>query len=173
MTGTAADTDLPRPHLRDDGRATLHGTAVAREGRGLLVLGPSGAGKSGLAAETLLMGAQLVADDLLLLEARDAMLWVSAPNATADDGLEATGHGASPYRTMELRGIGIVPVPAGGAVAVYGALALGPSAGRLPTAEDLTVLGLRIPLIRHPAMAGLAAKALLWLAATAPITAPR
>ena len=41
----------------------LHASAVALEGRGLLLMGASGRGKSALALELMAMGADLVADD--------------------------------------------------------------------------------------------------------------
>lgn len=168
--------DLPRPHLRSDGRATLHGTAVEREGRGVVLLGPSGAGKSGLAAEMMLLGARLVVDDLLLLERRSGAVWVT--------GLGGAGGGRDPVapgrgargalrRPMELRGIGPVDVPATDAVRVHGAVLLAASEERLPEADAMTLLGHHIPLVRHPARAGAAAKILLWLASDATITAPR
>lgn len=172
----ADETDLPRPHPRSDGRATLHGTAVERAGRALVLLGPSGAGKSGLAAEMLLLGARLVADDLLLLERREGSLRVSGPDAgeaanAAGEGWDPRANGA--MRPMELRGIGVVRVPATAAAPVCGAVLLSPCPERLPEAENMTLLGVGIPLTRHPARAGAAAKLLLWLAALPVITAPR
>lgn len=44
-----------------------HATAVAINGSGLLIVGPSGCGKSGLALQLMAFGAQLVADDQVLL----------------------------------------------------------------------------------------------------------
>ena len=41
----------------------LHGSCVAVEGRGVLIVGPSGAGKSSLALALMALGAELVADD--------------------------------------------------------------------------------------------------------------
>lgn len=169
-------TDLPRPHLRRDGRATLHGTAVERGGRGLLLLGPSGAGKSGLAAEMLMLGARLVADDLLLLEACEGAVWVTAPDAGSDGEPACTDGDARPgpaTRPVELRGIGLVEVPATDAAPVRGAVLLAASEERLPEADTMALLGHRIPLVRHPARPGAAAKSLLWLASGAGITASR
>ncbi len=166
---------LPRPHLRRDGRATMHGTAVERGGRGLLLLGPSGAGKSGLAAEMLLLGARLVVDDLLLLEAHEGALWVTGPDAARDDGAGGDDPGGRvdpAMRKLELRGIGLVEVPTTGAAAVRGAVLLAASGARLPDVDTMTLLGRRIPLVRHPARAGAAAKILLWLASGPAITAP-
>lgn len=46
--------------------AHIHGTAVAIDGRGLLLIGPSGAGKSDLALRLMEDGAALVGDDALV-----------------------------------------------------------------------------------------------------------
>ncbi len=165
---------LPREHLRRDGRATLHGTAIVREERGLLLLGPSGSGKSALAAEMLLLGAQLVADDLLLLERIAGGLSVSGVESvrgvkTVEGASQVIGHG----RPMELRGIGIVPVPSVPAAPVCGVLLIAPPTARLPEAESVTLSGVRVPMVRQPAGWGTAAKVLLWLAATLRITDAR
>ena len=165
---------------------------MARDGRGLLLLGPSGAGKSGLAAEMLMLGATLVADDLLVLDVVEEMLCVSGlEDVEADPSGRAVGGGrqrqgeerraagapgeAGPdfRRPMELRGIGIVQVAAIRSAPVRGAVSIGPSPGRLPQAEWMELLDRRVPLVRHPAGTGLAAKALLWLASLPPITPAR
>lgn len=73
---------------------SLHATAVAHRGAGLLFVGPSGSGKSRLAAEMLLHDAQLVADDRVNLTVESGML-VARP---------AVG-----YETLlELRHLGII-----------------------------------------------------------------
>lgn len=59
----------------------LHATAVARSGRGLLILGASGAGKSALALDLMSRGAQLVADDRTCLGRRGAALIAWSPPA--------------------------------------------------------------------------------------------
>ena len=71
----------------------LHGTCVARDGAGVLLLGPPGAGKSDLAFRLLARGFQLVADDQVLIE----HVIASAPVPLA--GL------------LEVRGLGILRVP--------------------------------------------------------------
>lgn len=71
----------------------VHGTCVARDGAGVLLLGPSGAGKSDLALRLLTRGFELVADDRVLIEDGAA----SAPASLA--GL------------IEVRGLGILRVP--------------------------------------------------------------
>jgi serine kinase of HPr protein (carbohydrate metabolism regulator) len=46
----------------------VHGSAVAIDGNGLLLLGPSGSGKSDLALRLIDRGAKLICDDILLIE---------------------------------------------------------------------------------------------------------
>ena len=83
----------------------LHGTAIALGRRAVLIRGPSGAGKSDLALRCLAVAPGgliataplLVADDQVLVCARDGRLMVRAP---------ATLEGL-----LEVRGIGIVRLP--------------------------------------------------------------
>ena len=75
----------------------VHGTCVAMDNIGCLLLGPSGSGKSDLALRLVLdHGATLVADDQVAVELRKDKL-VAAPPATLA-GL------------IEVRGLGIVPM---------------------------------------------------------------
>jgi HPr kinase/phosphorylase len=57
----------------------LHASAVALHGVGVLITGGSGAGKSSLVAAMLCRGAQLIADDQVVLQAQDGCLFASAP----------------------------------------------------------------------------------------------
>lgn len=75
----------------------IHGTCVAVEGRGALLRGPSGSGKSDLALRLIERGAQLIADDQVILEADGASVRASAAPRL---------HGK-----LEVRGIGILDVP--------------------------------------------------------------
>jgi serine kinase of HPr protein (carbohydrate metabolism regulator) len=83
--------------------ANIHGTAIVVGGTGLLFLGPSGAGKTSLAflclaaAKPLGLSAALVADDRVLISARDHHVSAECPPSIA--GL------------MEIRGTGIVRMP--------------------------------------------------------------
>jgi HPr kinase/phosphorylase len=72
---------------------TLHASAAARDGAGVLLLGPPGAGKSDLLLRLLHHGFSLVADDRVVLRGSHA----SAPPALA--GL------------LEVRGLGIFRLP--------------------------------------------------------------
>lgn len=75
----------------------LHATCIAIDGRGVLLRGASGAGKSDLALRLIDQGADLVADDQVDLFDVDGVLRAAAPAAIAG--------------RMEVRGIGVVPMP--------------------------------------------------------------
>ena len=64
---------------------------------GVLLLGESGSGKSDVALRLIAMGAKLISDDQTALFAREGDLYAEAPPSL-------TG-------LMEIRGVGIVPVP--------------------------------------------------------------
>lgn len=72
----------------------LHATCLDIEGNGLLLVGDSGCGKSGLASELMALGAQLVADDQVMLSSKQGKLVASAPVSIAGK--------------MELRGFGVI-----------------------------------------------------------------
>lgn len=77
---------------------TLHASAVAVGGRGLLITGEAGAGKTTLALEMMALGAELVADDRVRAEPDAAgRLRLSAPPGIA--GL------------VEVRGFGLARLP--------------------------------------------------------------
>lgn len=73
---------------------SLHGTAVALRGAGVLLRGGSGAGKSDLALRLLTEGWHVIADDRVLLSPQETELHASAPATLA--GL------------LEVRGVGVV-----------------------------------------------------------------
>ncbi len=68
---------------------TIHASCVAIEGAGVLIRGASGSGKSSLAARLILdppralPPAELVADDRVLLEAREGRLHAAPPETLA------------------------------------------------------------------------------------------
>lgn len=105
----------------------VHGTCVARDGVGVLLLGPSGAGKSDLALRLLSRGFALVADDQVVIEDGVAR----APTALA--GL------------LEVRGLGILRLPHVATTPVALAVELG-EAARLPVPRRHETLG--VPLVR-------------------------
>ncbi|WP_291729398.1 HPr kinase/phosphorylase [Leisingera sp. F5] len=65
--------------MSDTESLILHASCVALEGRGLLITGTSGQGKSALALQLMAFGAQLVADDRVLLQLLDGQVVASAP----------------------------------------------------------------------------------------------
>ncbi|HHW35402.1 MAG TPA: serine kinase [Paracoccus solventivorans] len=116
---------------------TIHASAVAVEGRGLLILGPSGAGKSSLALALMAQGALLVADDRVLLDARDGQLIAACPPPLAG--------------RIEARGVGILSAAAAGPVPVAQVVDLGRAETmRLPPRRSITLLGIVLPLVLGP-----------------------
>lgn len=108
-------------------------TAVAIGGRALLIEGPSGCGKTSLALALIDRGAVLVGDDGVLLRVSGPLLHAAPPPATA--GL------------VEVRGVGIVTLPAAPAP-----VALVLTADRAPPrfvekAGALTIEGIAIPAL--------------------------
>jgi HPr kinase/phosphorylase len=117
-------------------------TAVALDGRALLIEGPPRCGKTSLALALIDRGWTLVGDDGVSLSVADGALW-AAP-APATEGL------------VEVRGVGIVTLPATSApVALMLAAANDPpryveSAG-LQTIEGLAIPALPFDLAAPPA----------------------
>ena len=113
---------------------TRSGTCVAVDGRGVLLQGPSGAGKSDLALRLIDDGAELVADDRVVLESRAGVLAASAPPALR--GL------------LEVRGLGIFRLSYRTSVAVTLIARLGTERDdRLPPPNTTTILGHELPAI--------------------------
>lgn len=123
----------------------LHGSCVALEGRGLLLLGPPGAGKSALALELIALGARLVADDRVALRREGGRLFAAAPPALA--GL------------IEARGLGLLRLPALAEAALALVVDLSLRSERLPPRRRLTLRGVALPLLAAPAAARAAALA--------------
>ena len=117
------------------GRVLLHATAVAIDGRAVLLRGASGSGKSDLALRLIDAGARLVADDQSELCRQGDRIIVRAPAAIA--GL------------IEVRGIGIMRLDAlaEAPVALIVDLVLSEAIDRLPARLSEAVLGLTLPRI--------------------------
>lgn len=77
---------------------TLHASTVAIDGQAVLIEGRSGAGKSDLALRLIDRGATLVSDDYTVVMRSDGQLLARAPTTIAGK--------------IELRGLGIVAMPA-------------------------------------------------------------
>lgn len=111
----------------------LHASCVALNGNGLLIRGASGSGKSALALSMMAYGADLVADDRVLLSAKEDYLIAEAPPAIA--GL------------IEARGIGILKASAIGSAQVRAIVDLDHITNdRLPEPSVDTILGTDLPL---------------------------
>jgi len=67
----------------DDDRMTIHATAVAISGAGLLIRGKSGSGKSDLALRLIDRGAILISDDQVNIRRKDQNLLLSPPASLA------------------------------------------------------------------------------------------
>ena len=125
----------------------VHATAIAIDGRAVLLRGPSGAGKSDLALRLIDAGARLVADDQVELRRAGERVLVTAPAAIA--GL------------IEVRGVGIIRLEAVAEATLALLVDLVPSAevDRFPETRCEDVLGLAVPSIAlSPFEASTAAK---------------
>ena len=123
----------------------VHATCVALafpEGyRGVLLRGASGSGKSDLALRLMEAGAALVADDQVIVERAGGALIARAPRNL---------HGR-----MEVRGVGILPLPALPEAALALIVDLVPPAEvpRLPAPRAENLEGLALPLLALDAFA--------------------
>jgi serine kinase of HPr protein (carbohydrate metabolism regulator) len=127
----------PGPRLSAE---TLHASAVAAEGRAVLITGPSGSGKSDLALRLLDRGFTLVSDDQTTVKRDGDRLLASPPPTIAGK--------------LEIRGIGIVEmdnltdVP----VALIVELTMD-EIQRLPDdSRERPILGVSLPIVTIDAM---------------------
>jgi HPr serine kinase-like protein len=113
---------------------TVHATCVAIGGRGVLIRGRSGSGKSDLALRLIDRGAGLVSDDYVIVTGKDGRASARAPEAIAGK--------------LEVRGIGIVDLPASTDVPVCLLADLDWPPERLPdSARGVAVAGTIVPAI--------------------------
>lgn len=112
---------------------TLHASAVAIGGRGLLILGPSGSGKSALALELMAMGAGLIADDRVCVTRRGDAVIADCPPALKG--------------RIEARGLGILNAVPAGPTPLALVVDLGrDEPERLPPWRQTEVAGVTLPL---------------------------
>ena len=129
----------------------VHASCVALGDRGVLLTGAAGAGKSTAALRLIALGAELVADDQVILEARDGALVASAPEATAG--------------RIEARGVGILSLPHRDRVALAVVVDLDTiESRRLPPGREAEIEDVRLPLVHGRDLPDLAAVLVAWLA---------
>lgn len=114
---------------------SVHGTAVAVDGRGLLIVGGTGTGKSALALAMIGLGAKLVSDDQTLLSLAKGDVMLTCPNPDLSGVIEARNVGL--LRTEAI---------AGAPLTLVVDLDL-TETERLPPRRSVTVLGCVIDLV--------------------------
>ena len=111
---------------------TLHASCVAIGRRAVLIEGPSGSGKSDLALRLIDRGAALVSDDYTIVRrVGDSLIASAPPNIVG---------------LIEVRSVGLVPMPAQADVAVALIVSIAEKVDRMP--EDLkteVIAGITIP----------------------------
>jgi serine kinase of HPr protein (carbohydrate metabolism regulator) len=100
---------------------SIHATAVAIAGQGVLLIGKSGSGKSDLALRLIDRGAQLVSDDYTAVSVRSGRLIAAAPPTISGK--------------LEIRGLGIVDIEPSPAVHVALVVHLDQPLERFPLAD--------------------------------------
>ena len=114
----------------------VHASAVALDGRCVLIFGPAGSGKSALALGLMAIGCALVSDDYTVVSARDDLLWAKAPDAIRN--------------RIEARGVGILAAEAVPGARVVLAVDLGiTEANRLPPERQRNICGQMVPLLHN------------------------
>ena len=116
-------------------RLQVHGTAVAIDGRGVLIRGGSGSGKSDLGLRLIDGGARLIADDRTDLIRVGDGIEMRAP-ATIDGVIEVRGLGLLRLGALERAPLCLVVD-----------LAAPEAVERLPEAGFCEYLNLRVPLV--------------------------
>ena len=118
---------------------TVHASAVAIDGRAVLIAGRSGKGKSDLALRLIDRGASLVSDDYTIVRRIGGRLVATAPPNIAGK--------------IEVRGVGLLDFPAEADVPVGLFVDLDRDAERLPEAgETRTLAGLAVPVVALAAL---------------------
>ncbi|RYH11757.1 HPr kinase/phosphorylase [Tropicimonas sp. IMCC6043] len=128
---------MSAPGPGGDAATRLNASAVALDRRALLILGPSGSGKSALALDLMALGAELLADDQVLLSLeRGHLVARSHPNIAG---------------RIEARHLGILRLPYCESAEVVLAVDLGQiETHRLPPHRSIDVLGQKVTLLHRP-----------------------
>ncbi|HEX2764231.1 MAG TPA: HPr kinase/phosphatase C-terminal domain-containing protein [Allosphingosinicella sp.] len=116
----------------------VHASCVAVAGRAVLIAGPSGSGKSDLALRLIDRGAALVSDDYTELRARGGQLLARAPDTIAG--------------RIEMRGVGLVDLPAMVDVPVCLHVRAADAPERLPEAGTVELAGIALPSVAIAAL---------------------
>jgi serine kinase of HPr protein (carbohydrate metabolism regulator) len=130
-------------------------TAVAVNGKGVLLRGASGSGKSDLALRLIDRGAALIADDYVTADMVSGAVQLTPPDAIAG--------------MLELRGAGVAKIPFEKDVplALVVDLVRPDDVERMPEPAEATICGASVPLIRlHGFDASAPIKVEMMLAAT-------
>ena len=113
---------------------TVHAGAVAIQGRAVLIGGRSGQGKSDLALRLIDRGAALISDDYTFVRRAEGRLLAAAPPTIEGK--------------IEVRGIGILELPAVRDIPVALFVDLDSPPERLPSGEEVRILaGVTLPAI--------------------------
>ncbi|MFD0388887.1 hypothetical protein P7L64_23560 [Tistrella bauzanensis] len=118
----------------------MHATCVRIAGAGVLLIGDSGVGKSDLALRLIDAGAELVADDRVII----------SPPATDDDRWPVARAPRALFGLIEVRGVGILRVGAADQAPVRLVAQLRPPGHpieRLPGRRHLDLAGIAVPVI--------------------------
>lgn len=117
---------------------SVHGSLIAYQGMGILIVGPSGSFKTRLCVEAMMYGAKFIADDQVVLSLNMGML-MGGPRP----GFQGV---------LELRGVGLIKLPDAATQQVVSAVVeLTPleQIERLPVAKEMRdFLGVTVPVIR-------------------------
>jgi serine kinase of HPr protein (carbohydrate metabolism regulator) len=113
----------------------VHGSAVAIDGNGVLLLGPSGSGKSDLALRLIDRGAKLICDDILHIESSNGVPQLTcAPNIAGK---------------IEVRGIGICPVDFVHRAPLRLIVQFAQDVDRMPPEhQSITIAGYAVPMFK-------------------------
>ncbi len=113
-------------------KSTIHGSAIAYEGKGVLILGQPGSGKSALCMRLIEQGCDLIGDDLVDLYIKDNCIYV-AENSKSLGAIEFRYIGLFHTKTQQEANLAFVVNLSK------------PSNKRLPNAEYFEHGGLKVP----------------------------